>query len=260
MFEYLSHHPEVSACKAKEPHFFTKKWDKGIDWYKTRFNEDAKLKFEGSTSYSNYPWFEETPKRIKKIIPGVKLIYIVRHPLDRLVSQVHHNMLMGRLTKKEVGRDDFWREGGARFIYLSMYQMQVEHYLKHFEKSQLHVLTLEELSANPALVLGDLARYLGIAPEFFNDRNSYEKHNVSQVRKGIKPGFYNRGLRYIGNRGIFKSDSAGYGEQLRKPELSEESISYIWSIIGEDQRKFAEFMGRDMGYVEGSKSISESRL
>ena len=89
----LPKHPDIFISKPKEPKFFGRYYSKGWDWYANRFSDGQglALRGEGSTMYtSQMKAFKDTPELMHRHLPKLKLIYIVRHPLDRIVSQWRH--------------------------------------------------------------------------------------------------------------------------------------------------------------------------
>src|SRR4051812_14286994 len=92
LHKYLHCHPEVEMSKPKELDFFAEKstkstWFKGSEWYKSCFPQsDAKIYGESSPSYTGYPIFKNVPARMHGLIPDAKLIYLVRDPIQRVVS------------------------------------------------------------------------------------------------------------------------------------------------------------------------------
>jgi hypothetical protein len=86
----LSHHPNVFVVRGKEPHFFSenRQYARGWDWYMSLFSgyngEEAII--DASTSYSRTSAFPNTISRIIKHVPEAKILYSVRHPLDRMES------------------------------------------------------------------------------------------------------------------------------------------------------------------------------
>ena len=75
-----------------EPKFFGRYYEKdGIGTPQIHERENYQLRGEGSTMYSSQlKSFRHTPELMHRYIPDAKLIYIVRHPLDRIVSQWRH--------------------------------------------------------------------------------------------------------------------------------------------------------------------------
>lgn len=90
---YLGLHPQISMSREKELNFFIKErnWYKGIEWYKSNFTTKAMIYGESSPNYTNYPFFMGVPERMCSVVPEAKLIYIVRDPIDRVISHYVHN-------------------------------------------------------------------------------------------------------------------------------------------------------------------------
>jgi hypothetical protein len=86
----LSHHPNVFVVKGKEPHFFSenRQYARGWDWYMSLFSgyNGERAVIDASTSYSRANAFPNTISRIIKHVPDAKILYSVRHPLDRMES------------------------------------------------------------------------------------------------------------------------------------------------------------------------------
>ena len=85
------------------------------------------IRCDASTAYSKRPDFEGVPERAVAVLPaGFKVIYMVRHPIERIVSQHHHAHFAG-----EVGAsiDDAVRQHD-RFIHYSRYAYQLEPWLE----------------------------------------------------------------------------------------------------------------------------------
>lgn len=87
LYYYLKQHPDVFMSPKKEIDFFDvdKNFEKGLDWYERYFEGYTGQKAIGEAS-PLYMYLEKVPKRIAKVIPDVKLIFILRNPVDRAYS------------------------------------------------------------------------------------------------------------------------------------------------------------------------------
>jgi len=100
MYNYLSGHPEVFLVKRKEAHFFdferffqTAQIDYSI--YHSLFNPTPQQRVLGEST-PIYMYWHEAPKRIWQYNPDMKLIAVLRNPIDRAYS--HWNMEYDRKT------------------------------------------------------------------------------------------------------------------------------------------------------------------
>ena len=139
---YLNLHPEISMSKGKELNFFVSEynWYKGVEWYKSNFIGTARIHGESSPSYTDYPFLKGVPERMYSIVPKVKLIYILRDPIDRIISQyVQWYTRRGENRTLEDGLKHL--DNTNRYIRRSKYFMQLKQYLDYFPRSNILIIT-----------------------------------------------------------------------------------------------------------------------
>lgn len=168
---YLGFHPQIQMSAIKELDFFVEhlNWRRGIDWYTAQFYGDEPVHGEASQHYTNYPQFGGVPARIHSVIPDVKLIYIMRDPVERIISHymlnVSHNYdtrdIVTALTAPD--RD--------QYLDRSKYYMQLEQYLQFFPRANLLLLKQEDLLARRHETMQAVFRFLNVdetfsSPEF----------------------------------------------------------------------------------------------
>lgn len=159
LYRYLTGHPGVFMPKLKEPEFFStdQLYLNRQKWYLSLFRAagDDKLCGEASTAYTRWPHTADAAERIYRWVPGVKLIYIMRHPVDRAYSQYAHDM------RREV-KMTFEQALEATSLYIdsSMYLYQIERYLRWFPRDSFLFLTTDDLRRDPEKVMADLLSFL----------------------------------------------------------------------------------------------------
>ena len=165
----LKRHPDIFISKPKEPKFFGRNYGMGWDWYATIFRKGEGTPFRGeaSTMYaSQLRDFRKTPKLLSLYLPNVKLIYIVRSPLERIVSQWRHYSSPGRHPEYA----DFTTLMSSRrlrklIVGCSMYYKQLNKYRQFFPDDQIHCMTFEDLLDSPLDSLRKMLRYIGARPK-----------------------------------------------------------------------------------------------
>src|ERR671930_166623 len=77
--------------REKELNFFVagKNWERGLDWYEAQFSA-APVRGESSPAYSAYPFYPGVPERIRSVVPEAQVVYLVRDPVERVVSHYEH--------------------------------------------------------------------------------------------------------------------------------------------------------------------------
>jgi len=105
LYKYMTKHPKIIPALKKEIHFFDNKFGKGLSWYESQFMQNPffcllkrKRKSEDTITGEASPYYiyhPHVPKRISKILPNVKLIAILRNPIERAFSHYNHEVRLG---------------------------------------------------------------------------------------------------------------------------------------------------------------------
>jgi hypothetical protein len=167
--DLLNQHPSVFVCEPKEPKFFSldENFQKGWEWYGKLFRDakNATAIGEGSVNYTMRTAYPKTAQRIAQALPDAKLIYIVRHPLERIVS----NWRMYAISNanplefnKAVRKEDF----RSFLVDRSKYWYQLQAYLDYFPPEQIKLLFFKDFIANPQDTLRQCFDYLGVDTDF----------------------------------------------------------------------------------------------
>src|SRR5579862_3735318 len=88
LYEYLRLHPQVFMAEPQELDFFSdRRWHRGLRWYEKRFagGAGAVALGENSPDYTLYPRHSEAPRRAHEAVPDARLVYLIRHPVRRMV-------------------------------------------------------------------------------------------------------------------------------------------------------------------------------
>ena len=176
---YLGLHPEIFMSRAyKELNFFVKemRWKKGIRWYEEQFPVAAAIRGESSPNYSRFPAWKGVPERMHALIPRAKLIYMVRDPVERLLSAYHHDHKGGveARTFDEMMKSN-WDENP--YVSDSRYHLQLMQFLKYYPESQIRVVSSEDLSQDPFGVMDETFKFLGV-DSAFRSSEFFKKINV----------------------------------------------------------------------------------
>ncbi|MDY6804005.1 MAG: tetratricopeptide repeat protein [Cyanobacteriota bacterium] len=190
---YISQHPQVLPAVKKETHFWYRDFDKGIDWYLAHFPPIPKsLNYLTGEATPNYLENWKSAQRIKEAFPKIKLLLIIRNPIDRAFSQYNHwirlrweNRSFEEAIKSEieileknpenlVGDRQYWNQTGnylGRGIYLEF----IKKWLEIFPREQLLILRGEDLYQEPSSTMKQVFEFLGLPPE---EGEEYRKLNV----------------------------------------------------------------------------------
>ena len=181
LYELLKRHPQVFLAEPKEQHFFSLHWQRGVDWYRKQFASAAESQICGEiTPY--YLFHPEAPARIQSLLPNVKLIVLLRDPVERALSQYFHSRRLGfehldleEAFSAEAGRLKHCAEtlkqglphtSHQQHSYLSRsrYEAQLQRFDQYVAPGQILLLKSEDLFSKPELIWEKIIEFLGLNP------------------------------------------------------------------------------------------------
>jgi hypothetical protein len=168
LYEYLRSHPQVFMSETKELKFFLDSehegnWELGLDWYEQQFAAAGRAHAvgEASVGYSMYPVATGVPHRIADVLPEVKLLYLVRHPIERMRSQYLMRVWNGR-ERMPIEEALLSR---PFYVELSRYAMQVDQFLEYFPVDRMLVLRSEDLKKDRVGTMRRVFDFLDVHPD-----------------------------------------------------------------------------------------------
>ena len=162
----LETHPEIyMPSRRKEVRFFDAHFEKGTQWYEGFFcgpEERGMFQAIGEVS-PQYIYCKECPRLISETLPGVRLILMLRHPVDRAYSQ--YGFLLQRRNFRGSFREFLVsRPKALEYGYYSRY---VKGFLEYFSRSHLLPLVSEEAFADVPGTCRQLGAFLGVPADGF---------------------------------------------------------------------------------------------
>lgn len=192
LYKYLGRHPEIAPSLRKEIEYFTVDYGKGENWYRAHFPLRMRrmlhramgrrlFTFEATPDYLFDP---RAPERLRKLLPGARLVVLLREPVERAFSHYHH---MARLGLEDLGfaeaiaaEDD--RLAGQleqmqndplsrvlpfrRHSYFArgLYADQLERWFEQFPREQFLILRSSDFFRDPRAVLEQILEFIGAEP------------------------------------------------------------------------------------------------
>lgn len=203
LYSHLQRHPDIylPANKRPEPHFFFRstEYEQGLAYYEQRYFsawQGQAAVGEASTSYLFGP---QVPSRIRAGLPDVKLICMLRNPIERAFSSYWHTVKSGIETKsfEEAIAQEAERKSElegtqlgeiAPFAYAErgFYHRQLVRWFSEFSREQLKIVIFDDFVAAPNLVLDNILTFLEVSPEGLI-RRDVEVENKSVPDEAIIP-------------------------------------------------------------------------
>ncbi len=191
LYKYLLINEEIYLPPEKEAPYFSspERMSRGWNWYLEEFfknSPDEKLWGKATPQYMAYPGVS---LKIKRQLPNVKLIALLRNPVDRALS--HYKMSKKRGLESrgfyeaitdQLNNIEFYRKNPSEvdsYICWGEYGRILTDYYYHFNQKQILVLFTDDLKANPQHVMNRIFDYLEI--ERIESKEFMKKHHIGSA-------------------------------------------------------------------------------
>ena len=183
---FLGQHPKIFFPTRKEPNFFALE---GVDVDSYEFKESSeyhKRSIDNLPDYldlfrsarpdqvvgensNQYLYSNEAIESIKKYVPEAKLIALIRHPAERLISRYNHlerdNSVPDGGFEAIFDRSSIWWKR-PDLLFEGFYGAHLEKYYQNFDKDQIKVILYDDFKADNEGVIRDLCSFIGVDPDF----------------------------------------------------------------------------------------------
>jgi Sulfotransferase domain len=177
LHRYLDLHPEIAMSDPKELNFFygpddpsgdawhPGNWRRGPRWYASHWPDAVQVRGESSPGYTS-PSHTEVPKRMATLIPTAKLIYLVRDPVDRALSQYRHHVAEGTEGRSP---EEALLDPASQYVLRGRYFDRVRPFLEVFPRARIAIISREELLTERRKSLRALFAFLEVDANFWSD-------------------------------------------------------------------------------------------
>ncbi len=262
LHDQLDRQDGISMSDPKEPNYFSDgpNFAKGIDWYRSLFSSMpiGDLKGESSTHLTKYPVHPDAAERMHESLPNAKLLYVMRDPIKRLVSQYIHEWSQSTIS----GDINQAIREHARLISYSSYAMQLDKYTRFYSRGQILPVFFERLMSEPQAEFERICRFVGfdgtpvweIEAQAQNASGQRQRRSaglnsvlgipvVQRLRRTLLP----EGLRdRIKSRWTMKE----------RPKLNAESLEYLYGELDPDMKLLGEMLGRTISCEHFADSVT----
>lgn len=215
LFSYLGTHPEVFPSLKKETNHFSRKanWSDSDEDYLQLFApaKDEKYLLEASTEYSKRPFRDGVAERLHAFNSSAKIIYVMRDPFERVISQYKHMVR----TRRESRILSEAIKTPSDYLSNSCYAYQVSPYIEIFGKDSVYTETFESLIDEPGKFCSRLFDWLGIEPGFVPP-NLGRKFNVSstKIEKSLDSSMRARLINQVKRFPLVESITPGFARRI----------------------------------------------
>jgi sulfotransferase family protein len=186
LHRYLDQHPQIAMSEPKELNFFfgpAKRpgdgtlwkthddgawthgnWHRSLAWYARHFPAQTPVRGESSPGYTS-PSYPGVAERMAALIPTARLLYLVRDPVERAVSQYRHHRAEGTETRP---LQQALLDPGSQYVARGRYSDRLAPFLAHFEQKQILIVSQEELLSERRTTLQAIFRFVGVDEGFWS--------------------------------------------------------------------------------------------
>ena len=183
VFNYLGEHPDIVLSRKKEVHYFDLNFRRSPSWYRSHFPTefDRKAGARQAVSGEATPYYllhPLAPARMAATMPEIRVVVLLRNPVDRAYSHYQHEVDFNRETlsfEDAIGSEDARLSGEIermirgqdseefrRHSYLARgrYAEQLENWFGHLNRQQVLIGTTEFLQSDPQTFYSEVLRFL----------------------------------------------------------------------------------------------------
>lgn len=224
----LGEHPEVFTAGG-EPSFFSRHFDHGLDWYRATFDGWSGEQIVGEATPAYMMWrrdLDRIPLRIEKSLPDVRLMALLRNPVDRAYSAFIHHMRRGRVPPDadllEWVRSLSPENDALRLVAGGWYAGSLAPYFARFGE-RLRVFVHDDAAQDPEGLFAQALEHIGASPGFV----------PAKLRR----------IRYSNEPPVTSSYTE---EGKNRRELSPTERVELYTYFRGDVERLEELLGRDL--------------
>jgi Sulfotransferase domain len=214
LYNNLKKHLYIVPALKKEVHFFDINFNKGADWYRAHFpsyiykytKRIGGQNFITGEASPYYIFHPHAPKRVAELLPQIKLIALLRNPVDRAYSHYHHEVRIGYETlsfEEAIAREkerllaeatkmqedeDYCSFNHRHYSYLSrgIYIDQLKNWMQFFPSEQVLILKSEDFYNDPPTVVARVLEFLGLPNCRIENSGKYNYHPYSKMDTTVR--------------------------------------------------------------------------
>ena len=240
LYHCLKEHPEIYMPVHKELRFFNYNYDEGIDSYSRNFDDAGERNVIGEITPDYYRQ-QYALLRINEHIPDVKLIFILRNPIDRAFSQ--YQLYCGTEYKEMTFKETYIKH--SDLVDWGKYGEHLEFIYQHFPKDNVLVIEYDLLKGAPEEFLKQIFEFLNVSQDYkpTNLAKTYNKVIYPRAQKILR----NFGFQFI----IESIKKSRIGDWIRneqknnKSDIAKQDFDYLVKSFSKDVKKLGSILNAD---------------
>lgn len=227
----MRQHRQIQLSRPKELHFFDRHFDRGLEWYASKFHPEPQATQVGEATPA-YMYDPVARKRLTATLPEARIVVILRNPVDRAYSHYWHKRRLGgehlpsfeeavAAEPERLAADDVRSRIGFAYVDRGHYARQIDDLVAHHGHERVHVMLLDDLVSDRVPTLERLLTFLDIDPA---------------AAEGMKVKKHNR----------FRAGTAADAPDDAYPPMAPETRARLAEVYAESNARLAELLGREL--------------
>lgn len=266
LHEQLAQQTGIFMSDPKELYFFSDDpiYARGLDWYASHFAaaSESELVGESTTHYTKLPTYPHTIDRIAQHVPNAKFIYMMRHPIERLISQYIHQWTEREITVPINEALDKHPE----LIAYSCYAQQLTPYFDRFGQDRLLPVFLGRLRKKSQSELERICHFINFTgnPVWQVTMAPQNASNQRMRRSGWRDAVTDApGLSWV-RRNLVPQAARDAVKKLwtmeQRPELSQAHRAWLTELFDEELATLGDWLGVTLTCENFDQVTSEQYL
>lgn len=256
LYHYLDQHPQVCMSARKETSVFID--DRGLEWLSETYYQHYGGEPAVGEASAGTLGDRAVARRVHRALPDVQLIFILRHPVERLYS--HFTFLQSVLAIDRhtsfsafIRLQSAWRD---ELLNLGCYHEHLVRFERLFRREQMLVLLFDNLKSDAAGFVEQVYRFIGVDPSF--------KPNIEVRNPTRQPRFWgayrllasvwatirNRAGVYMANRteSVRRAVKRLITKEQARTAMPTADRAYLTEYYHEPNERLAQWLGRDLSH------------
>jgi len=265
LHEQLAMQAGIYMSTPKEPNYFSDdgQYALGEDWYNDLFKDAKPLDIcgESSTHYTKLPDYPCTVERMSKALSKPKLVYVMRHPIERLVSHYIHQWTQN-IIKSDINKaiDEF-----DELIDYSLYTNQLAPYFQQYGHGMVLPVFAEALRIGPQFELSRISQFIGYKGAVVWHDDLLEQNTSGQRFRTFKGRFIidSKLVTFLRRKLVPKSIRDRVKQKLRlseRPKINATQTEKLTVIFDDDLALLGEMLGVELNCANYKQVVTEQEL
>ena len=255
LFECLREHPEINIPDIKEINYFSdinsKNYYKGLEWYKTFFDVNKRCSAVGEIT-PEYLVDPLSPERIKSTLGDIKIIIILRNPVERAFSSYGKGM-----------RENNWHCSFTEFVEKNMdycidrgrYYEQINRYYDFFSEKNILIMLYSDIKKAPEAFLRDVFCFLNV-DNTYTPSQTKNRFNFGIAKRNLVTNFVVGTRNFIKNVPVMNKsidvlqrnsliNKILVNTMLKRKHIDTEIVNSLRNIFLDDIKRLSVFLNKD---------------